>query len=138
MLVAQGYLHSDHSPSIGIRLEPEPEEDRLELTPIANAESRPMIRRVLGKLTRQARRLGAVPLSPLLQVGTPGRGFHSGGSVPMRRAPGPFECDTLGRPNGWQRVHVVDASVFPSVPATTITFTAMANAHRIATAAAHL
>jgi choline dehydrogenase-like flavoprotein len=29
------------------------------------------------------------------------------------------------------RVHVVDASVLPSVPATTITYTIMANAHRI-------
>jgi choline dehydrogenase-like flavoprotein len=44
----------------------------------------------------------------------------------------------LGRPAGWRRIHLVDASVFPTIPATTITYTAMANAHRIAAAAADL
>jgi choline dehydrogenase-like flavoprotein len=50
----------------------------------------------------------------------------------MRQNPGPFETDTLGRPFGWQRLHVVDSTVFPTIPATTITFSVMANAHRIA------
>lgn len=39
----------------------------------------------------------------------------------------------LGRPHGLSRVHVVDASVLPSIPATTISYLVMANAHRIAT-----
>jgi choline dehydrogenase-like flavoprotein len=30
-----------------------------------------------------------------------------------------------------QRVYVVDATTFPSVPGTTVALTAMANAHRI-------
>jgi len=42
-----------------------------------------------------------------------------------------FETDTSGRPAGWRRVHAVDATVLPSIPATTITLTVMANAHRI-------
>ena len=41
----------------------------------------------------------------------------------------------LGRPAGFKRVYVVDSTVFPSIPATTITFTVMANAHRIGTSA---
>ena len=49
----------------------------------------------------------------------------------MRSDPGPLETDVFGRVQGWKRIHVVDASVFPSIPATTITLTAMANAHRI-------
>ena len=49
----------------------------------------------------------------------------------MREKPGAFESDCLGRPHGWTRVHAVDATVLPSVPATTITFSVMANAHRI-------
>jgi choline dehydrogenase-like flavoprotein len=44
----------------------------------------------------------------------------------------PIVTDRLGRPNGLQRVYVVDASTFPSISATTITLTAMANARRIA------
>ena len=67
----------------------------------------------------------------MLQLAEPGRGFHCGGSLPMRAVPGNFESDTLGRPQGWSRVHAVDASVLPAVPATTITFSVMANAHRI-------
>jgi choline dehydrogenase-like flavoprotein len=67
----------------------------------------------------------------MLQIAKPGRGFHCGGSLPMRAQPGDFETDTLGRVRGWSRVHVVDASVLPAVPATTITFSVMANAHRI-------
>jgi choline dehydrogenase-like flavoprotein len=74
----------------------------------------------------------------MLQVAEPGRGFHCGGSFPMSLHPHQGETDVLGRPFGWKRIHVVDASVLPSIPATTITFSAMANAHRIACAAARL
>jgi choline dehydrogenase-like flavoprotein len=49
----------------------------------------------------------------------------------MQRAPAGLASDLLGRPPGWERVHAVDASVLPSVPATTITLAVMANAHRI-------
>jgi hypothetical protein len=31
-------------------------------------------------------------------------------------------------------VHAVDATVFPTIPSTTITYSVMANAHRIASA----
>ena len=51
----------------------------------------------------------------------------------MRSNPGAFEADLLGRPSGFSNVHLVDASVFPSLPATTITLSVMANAHRIGT-----
>jgi choline dehydrogenase-like flavoprotein len=68
---------------------------------------------------------------PLLQETVPGRGFHSGGSFPMRESPRTGETDHLGRPPGWRRLHVVDSSVFPSIPAATISLTVMANAWRI-------
>jgi choline dehydrogenase-like flavoprotein len=71
-----------------------------------------------------------------MEISDPGRGFHHGGSFPMSAKPGAFETDTLGRPFGWKNIHVVDATVLPSVPATTITYPVMANAHRIATLAA--
>jgi choline dehydrogenase-like flavoprotein len=38
----------------------------------------------------------------------------------------------LGRVGPWKNIHIVDASVFPDVPAMTFTLTIMANAHRIA------
>lgn len=138
LLVVQGYLHSTHSSSIRAELVEGAEGDRLELHAVINADARRVIGRVLRKLMRHGRRLGAVPLWPLLQIGEPGRGFHAGGSFPMRTTPGPLECDVLGRPAGWGRIHVVDATVFPTIAATTITFTAMANAHRIAVESARL
>ena len=93
-----------------------------------------MIGRVLSKLRRHRRDLGLLPVSPFMRVTAPGRGFHSGGTFPMRDTPGELESDLLGRPHGLRRVHVVDATVLPSVPATTITLSVMANAHRIGSA----
>ena len=130
LLIVQGYLHSNHSSRIAVTLK-RGASDRLQLQAELNPAVRPAIRRVLHKLRHHGRQLGAWPLSPLLQVAEPGRGFHSGSSFPMRQHPGELETDTLGRLAGWSRIHIVDASVFPDIPATQITFSVMANAHRI-------
>jgi hypothetical protein len=55
----------------------------------------------------------------------------SGGTFPMRATPGSGESGIYGRPAGCSRIHAVDSTVFPSVAATTIALTAMANAYRI-------
>jgi choline dehydrogenase-like flavoprotein len=65
-------------------------------------------------------------------VGRPGKGYHFGGGFPMRASPKQFESDLLGRPFGASRVHLVDSSCFPDIPATNLTLTVMANAWRIA------
>jgi hypothetical protein len=135
LLIGQGYLHSDFSPGIKLTLtrsqtqtgrdlllEAEPSPDETSLT----------IARAIRKLRRQWRATRMIPLSPGLQISQPGRGFHSGGTFPMSRNPSRFQTDVLGRPAGWRRVHVVDSTVFPSIPATTITLSIMANARRIA------
>jgi choline dehydrogenase-like flavoprotein len=131
MLVVQGFLHSDESPAIKIQLKRDGEKDFLQLDAQQNPASRRTVKKILRELFLQMRRLGGIVVPPMLQLAEPGRGFHSGGSLPMRAAPGKIESDTLGRPHGWSRVHAVDASVLPSIPATTITFSVMANAHRI-------
>ena len=140
LLIVQGYLHSEHSPRIALALRKggPGRADRLDLAAEPNAETKPMLRRVIRKLLRHARHLGGVPLQPMLQIAEAGRGFHSGGTFPMRSRPAALESDTLGRPFGWQRVHAVDASVLPAIPATTITFSVMANAHRIGWLAANM
>jgi choline dehydrogenase-like flavoprotein len=135
MLIVQGYLHSDHSSQIAVRLQTD---GRLKLQAELNPEVRPAIRRVLKKLFRHRQQFGAWPLAPMLQVSEPGRGFHNGGSFPMRANPGELETDVLGRVRGWRRIHIVDASVLPDIPATQITFSVMANAHRIGRHAADL
>ncbi|HEY1660955.1 MAG TPA: hypothetical protein VGI03_00920 [Verrucomicrobiae bacterium] len=131
ILIAQGYLHSDDSPQIEMTLKRDGEKDYLQVKAIANIETQRTTRRVLGEFRRNARKLGAIPLASMLQLMQPGAGFHTGGTFPMRAQPAEFESDSLGRPRGWSRVHAVDATILPSVPATTITFPVMANAHRI-------
>ena len=109
---------------------------RLEFQRTENAEAIATTTRVRRRLALVTRGAGLVPLTPLLRVGELGSSFHCGGSFPMRENPNGLETDILGRPAGLRRVHLVDASVFPSIPATTITFSVMANAHRIASLAA--
>lgn len=131
MMIVQGYLHSDQSGTLDVTLGTA----GLSVTPKPNPVAAATVGRVLAKLTRAAGMVKAVPLRPLLQITPPGRGFHAGGSFPMAERPTAGQTDRLGRFPGWRRIHLVDASVFPSIAATTITLTAMANAWRIGAAA---
>jgi choline dehydrogenase-like flavoprotein len=135
LLIVQGYLHSDASGRLELRLEKNgaSENPRLSASAIRDSRTRATLRKLIAKLRRSSRSLGGIPLGLLLKMEPVGRGFHTGGSFPMMRNPQGHGTDLLGRPTGLKRIHLVDASVFPSVPATTITLTVMANAHRIAT-----
>jgi len=136
LLVVQGYLHSELSPPIRATLQrgASGRGDTLVLQALDNAAAMPAIKGVVRALGRHRRHLRALAVSPLLEICAPGRGYHSGGSFPMAREPQAFESDRWGRPSGFERVHAVDATVFPSVPAGPITFTVVANAHRIGSA----
>ena len=138
LLLIQGFLHSELSGGIDLVLEGQPGSDRVRMTPTLNLETKRALSRVIRKLFAISRFTGMVPVPMLLRAGEPGRGFHSGGSFPMSNVPGATNTDTLGRPFGWRRVHAVDSTVLPSIAATTITFTVMANAHRIGVGAAAL
>ena len=132
----KGYLHSDESSGISAVLEGPSNGSSgppvLKLSAVKNPRSRKIINTVVKFLSKNNDHFGATPFRPGMRQGLPGSGAHVGGSFPMRKDPAGFESDELGRPVGLDRVHVVDSSVFPSVPATTITLTIMANAHRIA------
>jgi choline dehydrogenase-like flavoprotein len=134
LILVQGFLHSADSPGLTVtgnagRIRVIGDDRRTQTASMAS-----LVRRLAAMGTH----LGMAPVPGLLQVEPPGKSNHIGGSLPMRRRPGELETDTVGRVTGWQRVHVVDAAVFPSFPATTVTISIMANAHRIATAAARL
>jgi ferredoxin len=140
MLIAQGFIHSRHSSRIAVclRRDAATGKERLELRADLNPEAKARVRKLVLTLCQQAWRIGAMPLPVMLKTAEPGRSFHSGGSFPMSGEPRGFQTDLLGRPPGWTRIHAVDATVFPSIPATTVTFSAMANAHRIGCEAARL
>ena len=138
LLLVQGYLHSDHSGHITACLRRCGNTHSLELRGTANPDSADRVSRIVHLLRGLSLALGAVPVASLLQIASPGRGFHSGGSFPMARNPRPGQTDVLGRPAGWARTHVLDATILPSIPATTITQTVMANAYRIGALASQL
>lgn len=134
LLIFQGYLHSDLSPTIQLTLSRRAEgarELRIEGQPIS-AQTKQILRRVKKLLLAHRRSFKSFPALPMMHIPAPGRGFHSGGTFPMSASPQEFESDILGRPAGFSRVHVVDSTTLPSIPATTITLSVMANAHRIA------
>ena len=132
LLIIKGYLHSSISSHILVRLMPG-KEGKLLLETFPNNSAKIAVRKIATKFIKNRKYLRGIPL-PKIKIGAPGTGNHSGGSFPMRKKPSEFEADVLGRPYGFERIHVVDSTIFPSIPATTITLSIMANAHRIASA----
>ncbi len=137
LLVLQCFLHSDDSARLSLQLSapgPGGEPPRLRVEPRRSLQSLWTSVKAGLKLSANALGLRGVPVVPAMQFADPGRSYHSGGSFPMRATPeGLLESDRLGQLAALERVHLIDASVFPSIPATSITLTVMANAHRIAT-----
>ncbi|MDE2511177.1 MAG: hypothetical protein KGL74_08650, partial [Elusimicrobia bacterium] len=136
LLAIQGYLHSDEGEGVRLTARREGEECRLVLRARPEKNLRRRIRAIAARLRGLRSELGFTALTPMLSVGNPGEGNHVGGIFPMRRSPEPFETDISGRLPGLDRVHLVDSSVLPSLSAATLTYTVMANAHRIASIAA--
>lgn len=125
--VAQGYLHSDASDRAELRLGPQ---GGLIAERLANPAAPAAVARALARLDRAAGRAGLRRL-PGGGVSRFGAGNHCGASLAHARTPRGACSDLLGRVGGARHVHFVDASVLPSIPATTVTMTAMANARRI-------
>jgi choline dehydrogenase-like flavoprotein len=124
-------LHSSHSGHLEVRLDDRA--DMLHVKAVRRPETARHIRRVARRYWQLGMRIGAAFLLPAMQIAPPGAGHHIGGSFPMRAASHKrTETDIWGRPSGHRRVFAVDSAVFPSVPATTVALTAMANAWRIA------
>ncbi len=138
LTVGLGYLPSWWSPGFDVTIEPPlPSESlaQVVISPDSNDGSvaRAKIRAINARLVRVAPFLGVVPVIPMVALSAPGKSYHYGGSYPHASDPKDGrETDLQGRLHPWRNVHLVDASVFPTVSATTFTLTIMANAHRIA------
>jgi choline dehydrogenase-like flavoprotein len=128
------FFHSEDSDRVASVWDEDTGTVRLEAVP--NPHGAATIGRFQRALLASLGRIGLVPLAPLAELASAGGGMHFGASAPMRERPGFGETDTLGRPSGAERIHVVDSSCFPCVPGGAITFSAMANSHRIASAVA--
>jgi ferredoxin len=135
LLIAWCGLHSDHSSVVELRLA-----DRtryglpiLELRAKENPEAAVVARKAARRLALIGRRARTWVVRSGMTLATTGAG-HFGGTLPMRSQPrARLDTDILGRISGWHRVHVIDGSILPSIPATTLALVQMANADRIAT-----
>jgi ferredoxin len=135
--VAFGYLPSWKSPRLCIHIGSESGD--LDLPEFqVSGEAAPagqgrMLSAILRKIARTAPLLDLYPVIPMLSLSPAGKSYHWGGSFPHTADRSTeFSSDLLGRVGSWKRTHLVDASVWPTVPATTYGLTAMANSHRIA------
>ncbi len=131
LLVIFGYLHSEVSSGIRLTLS-SGVDPVVKLEGEINPEARRICTAVVQKLQRCHRCFKGISLKSKLRLDLPGGGYHSGGTLPMRRTPQLFETNAWGQLPSFPRVHIVDASVLPTVPASPTAFTIMANAHRIA------
>lgn len=138
LIVAQGFLHSDLSSDVKIRVSKVGDASALSFHVRQNRTSSKAIEKAGRLLSAVLPRAGLWPIRMMGRLEPVCSSFHCGATFPMRRSPGKYETDTLGRIPGLQRIHLVDASVLPTIPATTITYSAMANAHRIATEATRI
>jgi hypothetical protein len=137
LTVAFGYLPSWNSPRLRIHIGSRCQQLELPDFHISSEAPPPgqrqMLRAVLLRLIQSARILDLYPVIPMLRLSAAGKSYHWGGSFPhMTDRPTIFSSDRLGCVGSWKRVHLVDAAVFPAVPAMTYGLTVMANAHRIA------
>ena len=137
--VALGYLPSWASPSFALRVSPPADGALPRMTLHGTTAPGPgsrILRRVVRKIAASAPALDLWPVLPLMRLSAAGKSYHWGGTFPHVHEAGGrrFASDVVGRVAPWRRIHLVDASVFPSIPATTFTLSVMANAHRIADA----
>jgi choline dehydrogenase-like flavoprotein len=131
LFIIFGYLHSSVSSTVTLTLTGD-RNPRLRLEGQPNAQALSISRAVSRKLFRNRKFFRAIPIGFRLRLDLPGGGYHSGGVFPMRDKPEAFETDRLGSLASLPGVHIVDTAVLPEIPPFPTAFTAMANAHRIA------
>ncbi len=129
LIIIQGYLHSSDSHSFSMHIDAHT--NFIQLATIPHSSTKKIIKHLLKHLMAHRKILGITPIKPMLKMSKAGKSFHYGGSIPMRSNPQEFEADIFGKPFGFKRLHLIDATLFPTIPAGSITPTIMANAYRI-------
>jgi choline dehydrogenase-like flavoprotein len=137
LTVGLGYLPSWESPFVDLqigRLEETGVLPSVRVTSRDNEATRPALKRVVRRLRRTSHALDLYPILGQTKLSDAAKSYHYGGTFAMHgEVETELSSDLLGRVRPWRRIHLVDGSVFPTIPATTFTLTIMANAHRIAT-----
>ena len=121
------YLHSDNSGHMELTLL---NDDVLNVIGRENPASKKIAKRLKFKLWRSSLKTGFFPFPFFLGKQKIGHSVHYGGTIPMNHSQ-ELASDRHGKVKGFKNLHVVDSSIFPSIPSTSPTFVMMANAYRI-------
>lgn len=133
LVVAHGNIHSDDAGGYILSLRKAKEGDILHSKREKKISANIAVNKSVLRLFNILRKIGCIVLLPLVKNSIKSGSFHVGGTMPMMNNPiNDTDTDILGTPKGWRNIHVIDSSVFPSLPGTTIGLLAMANAARIA------
>ena len=133
LVIAHCNMHSNHAGGYMLSLEKINNINTLVSNRAESSDAYSAVKQAAWKLFSIGRMFGCYTLVPLIKDKVSSRGFHVGGSLPMtNNVRTDTDTNILGNPKGWQRIHVIDSSIFPSLPGTTIGLLAMANAYRIA------
>jgi hypothetical protein len=127
-MIAQILIPSKFSPIINVSLS---EKKSLILKSQKNAESGKIVKKIIKKLNHK-NLLGFKIMSKLMIRLGAGGSQHLGSSFKMSKEPSKFETDTIGRPFGFKKIHVIDSTVLPNLPTATLVFATMSNSIRIA------
>lgn len=112
------------------------EKGRLFISGGYNSEVSDLNKIVAYKLRRAFAKIGAYMLPMSFTAGSPGGDIHYAGSLPMKTQPQRGETSPEGELIGLDGVFVVDGACLPTLSEKSHTLTIMANADRIARAAA--
>lgn len=126
-------FHSDHAGHYKLWLTAAADSNTRSCLHSTHQRARPQFSVLLAsgsKLLKLFVRIGCIPLFPFAKINS--GAYHVGATLPMKsERTEKLDTDVLGRVSAWDRIHIVDSSIFPSLPGTTIGLLAMANAYRI-------
>ncbi len=131
VLITQAYLDSINSVNLNIFFD-ENKKVNIHFSKVDRIKALLKINAHLMHLSKFFLKTGFFVFPFLVKVLKPGSGFRCGGLFPMKKTPNEDECDFLGRLNNCINIHLIDTSIFNTIPPGPITLTAMANAYRIA------
>lgn len=108
---------------------------RLSIRYVPDRGEPPRIAAALARVKKALWKLGCVVPPGMVHLRPMGASVHYAGTLPMTVAPGPYSTTPQGESRDVPGLFMVDGATFPSLPAKNLTFSLMANAARIATAA---
>lgn len=131
LLIAHTTLHSNYSDHYQLKLIKKNEDDLLKINFVKKLSSQQFLNIAQNDLVNLFKYADLAVLKYFIFKKT--YSTHLGCSLPMKKKPSEkFDTDIMGVPNDWKNVHIVDTSIFPSLPGTPIGLLLAANANRIA------